>query len=339
MLVMISLRGLRALSPSIRNTQRPRLQVVDKVASHHCLVELDPLMLKKLVATNPLSIKDLTAGLLENLVQTPKQDTSQERASRFWQLFASLPPELTKMIYDYLPFRDLPRITTGLLPQFFWKTHLENGSLPWLWDFSPPLIAAKAAEPCPGGSSYEWNWELLFRQLSRSIDYGSRNDLPQGTNPNERSISYPDLGPLEHLWTTTGYHDDLRFVSPGLHHRRRVWQLLEEMFVGDVIPWADEIWYQDPRHATDKFIQMYWAKNGNVLTEPFWVPRINMIGHVRRISGEVYIHEGVDSLQYWQARRPPGIKQMESASPEEIREQMRSLGPPASLLFEDMLSC
>ncbi|KAF4827875.1 hypothetical protein CGCTS75_v007861 [Colletotrichum tropicale] len=236
----------------------------------------------------------------------------------------------------------MPRISSRLVPQPLWKEQLKagcQGLLPWLWDVEPALIDAKDAEPCPGSPEFEWDWELLFRQLSRGIDYGKI------TEPIDRH-RVEDLRQVDLVFdkACTGYSTDMQYVPAGLHNRRRVWQLLEEVFVGDALPWETTVvsGYASTTHipAIEDCVPLWWNKSGDqILSEPIWIPSINNIDAFRRrLGGEVYILERYAGLQYWQ--KPSLIAQHETsgdetetpdvhgASVEEIYSVLRPLGYP-----------
>ena len=125
--------------------------------------------------------------------------------------------------------------------------------------------------------------------------------MPVGTNP---------LGPIKKngkivrsdstFWETTGYHNDLEHVPPGLLNRRRIWQLLEEVFVGDFIPQTVSS-DQGPKWVIKDYIALPWSKSGDVLDSPKWIPSFDLKPYVRRTDGEVYIiRDMVRPMQYWQ---------------------------------------
>ena len=194
----------------------------------------------------------------------------------------SLPTELLDAIYVAMASpRDLPRITTCILPQQFWKDLLRSGTaLPWLWDVDPALIDAKAAEPCPKGDSFEWNWELLVRQLSRGVDFGDRQDVPSGNYELHHWWHDETDAAMECFFTCTGYADDLRDVPAGLHNRRRIWQLLEEMFVGDRLGFTGH-------GPSERRLVMPWTKSGGILPEATPVTMLDFDVLRRQVGGRV----------------------------------------------------
>ncbi|KAH9228664.1 hypothetical protein K456DRAFT_803206 [Colletotrichum gloeosporioides 23] len=274
-------------------------------------------------------------------------ELSPEEPATFSNL-SRLPSEVMSAIFDELVARDMPRISSRLVSQKLWKDQLKAGSrglLPWLWDVEPALIEAKDAESCPGGSEFEWDWELLIRQLSRGVDYGLCTGLPNSSRLMDHfSVENSLKDDVVFNAACTGYSTDMAYVPAGLHNRRRVWQLLEEMFVGDALP--SEMtqkgdYYERRRVPVVKdCVPLWWNKSGDqILSEPIWIPSINNIdAFKRRLGGDVYILEGYAGLQYWQ--KPSLIAQHETsgdetetqdvhgASVEEIYSVLRPLGYP-----------
>jgi hypothetical protein len=202
------------------------------------------------------------------------------------------------------------------LSQQFWQNELilgAGGLLPWLWDIDVTKVRDKAQTPCPSGDAFEWNWELLVRQLTGSIHL-------------DRSTEKAST------WMSTAYQTELRAFPPGLYNRRRIWQLLEEMFVGDSVPMVpasdppEERW----RLTTEKLIQLHWTKSGKLRNEPLWIPSIAYDrAFSRKPGGRVVIRKGEKPIQYWQKPAPgQSIEEMTPASVEEIYAVLRKLGYP-----------
>ena len=218
---------------------------------------------------------------------------------------SKLPREIQLEILDKISYRDLPRVTTGFMPQTFWLWALKSERLSWLWDIDVALIDAKVNEPCPSGEDYEWNWELLVRQLSRGVDFGIGRDSPEGWNPNavdtERAQGAETVAAN---WKMDTYYDDLKYVPPGLVNRRRIWQLAEELFVGDAIPEAGmyaEFVQWGPKWTIKEYIQLPWSKSGLILNQPKWLPTFELKQYFRRVGGGAYVGAGVKiPLQWWQ---------------------------------------
>ncbi|KAK1707926.1 hypothetical protein BDP67DRAFT_526581 [Colletotrichum lupini] len=251
--------------------------------------------------------------------------------------------------------RDMPPESSHLLPQRLGKDQLKAGScglLPWLWDIDPACVDAKDSEPCPGGESFEWDWELLVRQLSRSVDYGVLPDVPDTIRATP-SVTGPQGKPT---MAGTGYHTDLAHVTAGLHKRRRIWQLLEEIFVGDTLPWPARqrcryaCWSRMETQKQD--IPLCWDKTGNILARPIWLPSIEFgysdnptsEGHpmfFKRLGGGVHRRCGKARPQYWQRREvekkhgdetgeteQQGDTETPAATVEEIYAVLRKLSYP-----------
>ncbi|KAK1842862.1 hypothetical protein CCHR01_14505 [Colletotrichum chrysophilum] len=264
------------------------------------------------LAQNPLEIKNLTGCLLENLRPCRSRVSFTDEAAGVAANLSRMPGEIMNGIFDEIDARDMPRISSHLVPQALWKEQLKAGShglLPWLWDVEPALIDAKDTEPCPGGPEFEWDWELLFRQLSRGIDYG---DI---TEPIDRN-RVGDLRQVDLVFdkACTGYSTGMQYVPAGLHNRRRIWQLLEEMFVSDTPPWKTTIvsTFGGTRHipTIEDCVPLWWTKSGDqILSEPIWIPSINNIhAFSRSLGGKV---QGTAGLQYWQ--KPSQCSQQETS--------------------------
>lgn len=251
---------------------------------------------------------------------------------------AALPEEIFQQVLSHLrSFRNLPRSGTYTLPQHFWKNELTlagKGLLPWLWDIDPDKIHSKANEPCPGGEEFEWDWELLVRQLSRSVDGGIRHDVPEHVDIydcSRKEFTYED-----DLWTFTGYENDMKHVPRGLQNRRRIWQLLEEMFVGDQLPLVgDPRRYRSRVRPERNCVQLPWTKEGDLRDSAIWLPTINIHeAFARRIGGQVYRIPSKSPLQYWQTAKfrrdngQDGEGPVEPASVPEVLDVIRKLGYP-----------
>ncbi|KAI0139598.1 hypothetical protein F4776DRAFT_616864 [Hypoxylon sp. NC0597] len=280
--------------------------------------------------SNPLDIENLTENILSNLRECRHNTLLRREAEGFKRRLNSLPVELWDAICAEISSpRDLPRVATYILPQGFWKDLLKSQTaLPWLWDIDLALIDAKAAEPCPGGSGFEWDWELLVRQLSRGVDFGIRTDVPPPPHFRFERFQETDQS-VEWFWTCTGYSDDLAHVPAGLHNRRRIWQLLEEMFVGDRLPKPNEFHNESREHC----LIMPWTKSGDIANEPTWVPSI-WINHLhRQIGGRIYEVEGLNwfdrpSSQYWQMPQRSDQGLIKVATVEEMYNALRKKGYP-----------
>lgn len=287
--------------------------------------------------SDPIEVENLTDTILSNLKPCRRRAVVAD-ADRLETQLAALPEDIFHSILSYSrSFRDLPRKATHTLPQHFWKNELMlagKGLLPWLWDIDLNKITAKTNEPCPEGEDIEWNWELLVRQLSRGVDGGIRTEVPDHVDvydDSRKEFKYD-----EDLWTFTGYHIDMTHVPRGLHNGRRIWQLLEEMFVGDQLPLEGELRRGRSRVGPKKkCVQLPWTKEGALRESAIWLPTINVdVTFVRKIGGQVYSINNRGVLQYWQTtefRRDNGRhdgKPAEPAPVPEILEVIRKLGYP-----------
>ncbi|KAF4458894.1 factor for adipocyte [Fusarium albosuccineum] len=266
---------------------------------------------RDLFGINPLHIPNLTNTILGNLEQAVTGRTKK----------------LVHKTAVRIAARKLPEAAAGTLPQWFWRDQLNAGTLPWLWDIDTELIDAADRKSCPGGENYEWDWELLYRKLSQGVDFGVRNGIDREWDPCwDKERNGRVIRPAESNWVTTGYHDTLKHVPPGLHNRRRVWQLLEEMFVGDVLPWTEMGW-QDEGLPEKECMPMLWTKSGRFSERPFWLPRIDIGGFGYKIKGSVYLRWDYHPMQYWQKFKP-GLKREPPATVEKINAVLRGLGYP-----------
>ncbi|KAI0399270.1 hypothetical protein F4802DRAFT_590282 [Xylaria palmicola] len=289
--------------------------------------------------SDPMEIRNLTETLLANL-EPYRHDADDTEARQLRAHLLNLPEDILHIILSHLrTCRELPRTPTYTLPQSFWKDELMRagkGLLPWLWDIEPNKVNSKASEPCPGEDDLKWNWELLVRQLSRGVDGGIRPDVPEHIDVYASSDSREQYKFTEDLWTFTGPADDIEYVPKGLHNRRRVWQLLEEMFVGDHLPVAGES-YRDSEQLllTEQCVELPWTKQGGLRESAVWLPVIQTNkAFVRRSGGAVYAIANKARLQYWQTREFRMLhgeeweEPVEPASVVEILKVIRKLGYP-----------
>lgn len=265
---------------------------------------------------DPFNTENLTGNILQNLQQfclgpATISAIDHDRAQTFRYRLESLPYDILHGIFDAMgSLRNLEVVTTSLMPQNMWKDLLKRAPtspdlLPWLWDLDIDLIEAKDAEASSNGK--EWNWELLTRQLSQGVDFGILPDIAPDMNP--------DADWTESTMTCNGYHDFFSNRVPvGLHNRRRIWQLLEEMFVGDQLPTSD--WITSVHSTVGN--TMFWTKNGDIRDEPLKLPSFNFEGYLRRVNGEVYIDNNHDDVP----------EHERSAAVEKVNEIVRHYGYP-----------
>ncbi|KAI1758724.1 hypothetical protein GGR53DRAFT_215118 [Hypoxylon sp. FL1150] len=191
-------------------------------------------------ASYPLSMPDMTSAILENLRFLPPATVATPGAISFQQQFLALPPELRDHICSFLVSRHgLPGACSGRLPHWVWRDVLLGGKcLPFL-----PEIDVRAVEDfcTTWDGAYqgrEPNWELLVRRLSQES------------------------------WSIWDAESSSLDVPNGLRNRRRIWKLVEEMYVGELVP------VQRTTHQgiDSVAVPRYWDKTG-ALVHP--VNRVN----------------------------------------------------------------
>jgi hypothetical protein len=113
----------------------------------------------------------------------------------------TLPQEIVDIIMDSAtPFHHPPLECSRILAQSRWLEGLINGRLlPFLWDLDPESCLPQADEIF----NMDWDYELLVRQLAQVEFF----ELVSKSGKN---------------------------VPLGLRNRRRIWRLVEEMYVGDI---------------------------------------------------------------------------------------------------------
>ncbi|RYP17464.1 hypothetical protein DL765_004510 [Monosporascus sp. GIB2] len=203
---------------------------------------------------DPEYCPDLTDAILNNLKPCAFEHQSSE-VSGFQQRFTALPQELQDHVISFLETAEpLPSRCTRLLPQEHWKHMLISGRhLPFLWDVDIAAVERYRA-PADDNAGTVPDWELLVRSLSqRLVRHGAREDgVFMGLEANCYSR---------------------REVPNGLCNRRRIWQLVEEMFVGDVLPVARARGWAHPQPPP--MMPRYWDEDG----EPVY-PVVRVLGLV-----------------------------------------------------------
>ncbi|KAI8648304.1 hypothetical protein NCS56_01514700 [Fusarium sp. Ph1] len=163
---------------------------------------------------DPIVIPDLTTQLLSNL--EPVSRTTGPLPSKFMQQFKgrlmTLPQELKNQLVSLLQENPVCLNCNYLMPQYLWKQAFLQ--IPFLWDLHTKLVLEKAgSEP---SETEEWNWEKITRQV-----------LSPAQPPSP--ISYASKKGYVWDYDKVGLR-----VPPGFTNRRRIWQIVEEMWPNDV---------------------------------------------------------------------------------------------------------
>ncbi|KAI8691831.1 COesterase domain-containing protein [Fusarium sp. Ph1] len=172
---------------------------------------------------DPISIPGLTVDLMCNL--RPALQTSP--FPRFTRHFTALPQEIRDNIMSFLLVESVALDCNYLAPQSYWKQLFLN--IPFLWDLDLTVIDRK---PSPIEKGVGWDWERLTRQVLAPV-----------------RVAFMEEGKNAH--TAWDYHQVGLVVPPGLKNRRRIWQILEEMFPDDVEMYHSK---DDPNHHLSRII-------------------------------------------------------------------------------------
>ncbi|KAI0382558.1 hypothetical protein F5Y04DRAFT_252906 [Hypomontagnella monticulosa] len=185
-------------------------------------------------AAYPLHVPDLTAAILDNLRDLPLASTAIPEAVPFREGFVMLPPELREQVCSLLVSRrGMPSSCNGLMPQWVWRELLLDGTcLPFLWDLDIAVVKDFCARWDRDHKGEEPNWELLVRKLSQQA------------------------------WCVWDAESSSLRVPNGLRNRRRIWKLVEEMYVGDFISVAPT---ERSGYADLPAVPMYWDRGGDPL--------------------------------------------------------------------------
>ncbi|KAI1207809.1 uncharacterized protein F4807DRAFT_433404 [Annulohypoxylon truncatum] len=184
-------------------------------------------------AAYPLHVSDLTSAVLENLSSLPPATAAIPQAVSFQKRFLALPPELRDHVCSFLASRNgMPGTCNGLLPQWIWREVLLRGEcLPFLRDLDVAVVRDFCARWGREHGSQEPNWELLVRKLSQEA------------------------------WSIWDAESSSLKVPSGLRNRRRIWQLIEEMYVGDLVP-VKRMMRVSSDHVV---VPRYWDERGEVM--------------------------------------------------------------------------
>ncbi|EKG10340.1 hypothetical protein MPH_12621 [Macrophomina phaseolina MS6] len=182
------------------------------------------------------NIPNLTASILEKL--KPAQAHLTPSTTAFRDRLGKLPQEMRDHIFSFM-FSDhgFSSECTYLAPQAAWMNMLLDGhTIPFLWDLDREAVEQKVAEGLSTG--IEWDFELLVRELCQRRD-GKEGHCPSG-------------------------------MPAGLHNRRRIWGLLEDMYVGDYLP---EAACDPPVPGRARAVPRYWDEEGCSQHPLVWLRR------------------------------------------------------------------
>ncbi|KAF4473015.1 hypothetical protein FALBO_106 [Fusarium albosuccineum] len=159
---------------------------------------------------DPLNIPHMTEALLSNL---ERHEASSTTCQQFTNRFNSLPREIKDVITSHLGRGSTSLKCTYLIPQSCWKEVLFR--IPFLWDIEKDLVETKNQEALL--RAFEWNWEKLVRQIMSEVSIVRIDD---------------EIDPeVTTLWS---YQKVGLTVQPSLTNRRRIWQILADMYPNDV---------------------------------------------------------------------------------------------------------
>lgn len=121
-----------------------------------------------------------------------------------------MPQEIKDNILAELLNQPLALNCNYSIPQRHWKQAFDD--IPFLWDLNKDILNEKIREAESAGT--EWDWEKITRQLMTPVT------MVGGTSQfNPEPWNYDQVGLV---------------VPHGLNNRRRIWQILEEMYPNDV---------------------------------------------------------------------------------------------------------
>ncbi|RSL51451.1 hypothetical protein CEP54_011417 [Fusarium duplospermum] len=166
-------------------------------------------------AHNPINIPDLTSQLISNLERISRTTTPvplNNSTQDFKDRLAALPPEIQNELVPWFQMGAVSPDCNYLMPQSVWKQIFFQ--IPYLWDLDTEQVLNKTcSEP---SETEEWNWEKITRQVLSPAQ------------PSDRAYEGDEKA---YLWSheRVGLH-----VPPGFTNRRRIWQILEEMWPNDV---------------------------------------------------------------------------------------------------------
>ncbi|KAH7140183.1 hypothetical protein B0J13DRAFT_557328 [Dactylonectria estremocensis] len=160
---------------------------------------------------DPLQIPDLTVSLLSGLEQVNPQNGNLQFRSHLASLPQGIWNEIKDLVLSSVLLGPTPVECNYLMPQSFWREVFLQ--IPFLWDLDQGIIDKKSLEAELEGN--EWNWEKITRQIATPV-------------------KPPTYSEEEGEWIEWDYQDVGLVVPPGLNNRRRIWQIVEDMYPDDV---------------------------------------------------------------------------------------------------------
>ncbi|KAF7557794.1 hypothetical protein G7Z17_g408 [Cylindrodendrum hubeiense] len=170
---------------------------------------------------DPLFIPELTARIVSNLEKCkPTDDACLQSRNQF----ENLPQEIKDPILAELLNQPLPLGCNYSIPQSYWKQAFLE--IPFLWDLDKGILDEKTREAESTGT--EWDWEMITRQLMTPVTMV------------DDTIQFKPI---------TWNYDQVGLAVPhGLNNRRRIWQILEEMYPDDL---GMETEFENPAEESD----------------------------------------------------------------------------------------
>ncbi|RSM03773.1 hypothetical protein CEP52_007187 [Fusarium oligoseptatum] len=193
---------------------------------------------------NPINIPDLTTQLLSNLEPISRVTTPiplSTSTQEFKSCLAALPAEIQNELVPWFQMGSISVDCNYMMPQSLWKQIFFQ--IPFLWDLDTEQVLNRTcSEP---SETEEWNWEKITRQVLSPAQ------------PSDRGYEGDEKG---YLWSheTVGLH-----VPPGFTNRRRIWQILEEMWPNDVGLDSDywpTKWPTKPHYEPDALSRDEWEE-------------------------------------------------------------------------------
>ncbi|KAH7111165.1 hypothetical protein B0J13DRAFT_591048 [Dactylonectria estremocensis] len=169
-----------------------------------------------------LNIPNLTSALMSNLERLESPAAGSDQLTN---LFNNLLRQKEDGIAFHLREGEE---CTYLIPQPFWKKVLLQIS--FLWDIKTNLIEEKEQKTESGG--FEWNWEKLTRQVLAEVPPAyarEEKEYRSDDDEEEEEIDWDSEEPAPWDYSQVGL-----VVPPGFTNRRRIWQILVEMYPNDV---------------------------------------------------------------------------------------------------------